>query len=42
MRTMFYYNEQTGELEFISAGQIDPEGNVNLYLPCIEIDTTCC
>lgn len=27
---LFYYNEQTGELEFISAGQIDPEGNVEL------------
>ena len=25
-----YYNEQTGELEFISAGQIDPDGNVEL------------
>ena len=25
---LFYYNEQTGELEFISAGQIDPDGNV--------------
>ena len=27
---LFYYNEQTGELEFISAGQIDPDGNVEL------------
>ena len=27
---LFYYNEQTGELEFISAGQIDPDGNVGL------------
>ena len=27
---LFYYNEQTGELEFISAGQIDAEGNVEL------------
>ena len=27
---LFYYNEKTGELEFISAGQIDPDGNVEL------------
>ena len=27
---LFYYNEQTGELEFISAEQIDPDGNVEL------------
>ena len=27
---LFYYNEQTGELEFINAGQIDPDGNVEL------------
>ena len=27
---LFYYNEQTGELEFICAGQIDSEGNVEL------------
>ena len=27
---LFYYNEQTGELAFISAGQIDPDGNVEL------------
>ena len=27
---LFYYNEQTGELEFISARQIDPDGNVEL------------
>ena len=27
---LFYYNEQTGELEFIRAGQIDPDGNVEL------------
>ena len=27
---LFYYNEQTEELEFISAGQIDPDGNVEL------------
>lgn len=27
---LFYYNEQAGELEFISAGQIDPDGNVEL------------
>ena len=27
---LFYYNEQTGELEFISAGQIDPDGNAEL------------
>ena len=27
---LFYYNEQTGELEFVSAGQIDPDGNVEL------------
>ena len=27
---LFYYNEQTGELEFICAGQIDPDGNVAL------------
>ena len=27
---LFYYNEQTGELEFISAGLIDPDGNVEL------------
>ncbi len=27
---LFYYNEQTGELEFISAGQIDADGNVEL------------
>lgn len=27
---LFYYNKQTGELEFISAGQIDPDGNVEL------------
>lgn len=27
---LFYYNEQTGELKFISAGQIDPDGNVEL------------
>ena len=27
---LFYYNEQTGELEFISAGQIDPDGKVEL------------
>ena len=27
---LFYYNEQTGELEFISAGQIDADGNAEL------------
>ena len=27
---LFYYNEQTGELEFICAGQIDADGNVEL------------
>ena len=27
---LFYYNEQTGDLEFISAGQIDSDGNVEL------------
>ena len=27
---LFYYNEQTGKLEFISAGQIDSGGNVEL------------
>ena len=27
---MFYYNEQTGKLEFVSAGQIDSDGNVEL------------
>ena len=27
---LFYYNEQTEELEFICAGQIDPDGNVEL------------
>ena len=27
---LFYYNEQTGELEFICAGQIDSDGNVAL------------
>ena len=27
---LFYYNEQTGELEFISAGQIDSDGNAEL------------
>ena len=27
---LFYYNEQTGELEFISAGRIDADGNVEL------------
>ena len=27
---LFYYNEQTGELEFICAGQIDADGNVAL------------
>ena len=27
---LFYYNEQTGELEFVSAGQIDADGNVEL------------
>ena len=27
---LFYYNEQTGELEFISAGQINADGNVEL------------
>ena len=27
---LFYYNEQTGELEFICAGQIDVDGNVEL------------
>ena len=27
---LFYYDEQTGELEFISAGQIDSDGNVEL------------
>ena len=27
---LFYYNEQTGELEFICAGQIDSDGNVEL------------
>ena len=27
---LFYYNEQSGELEFISAGQIDSDGNVEL------------
>ena len=29
-KRQFYFNEQTGELEFISAGQIDPDGNVEL------------
>ena len=27
---LFYYNAQTGELEFVSAGQIDAEGNADL------------
>ena len=27
---LFYYNEQTGELEFVSAGQIDRDGNAEL------------
>ena len=27
---LFYYNEQTGELEFVSAGQIDADGNTEL------------
>ena len=27
---LFYYNEQTGELEFINAGKIDSDGNVEL------------
>ena len=27
---LFYYNEQIGELEFVSAGQIDVDGNVEL------------
>ena len=27
---LFYYNEQTGELEFVSAGQIDADGEVEL------------
>ena len=27
---LFYYNEQTGELEFVSAGQIDADGKVEL------------
>ena len=27
---LFYYNEQTGELEFVSAGLIDADGNVEL------------
>lgn len=27
---LFYYNEQTGELEFICAGQIDADGNAEL------------
>ena len=27
---LFYYNEQTGELEFVSAGQIDADGNAEL------------
>lgn len=27
---LFYYNEQSGELEFVSAGQIDADGNVEL------------
>ena len=27
---LFYYNEQTGKLEFVSAGQIDADGNVEL------------
>ena len=27
---LFCYNEQTGELEFVSAGQIDADGNVEL------------
>lgn len=27
---LFYYNEQTGKLEFVSAGQIDSAGNVEL------------
>ncbi len=27
---LFYYNEQTSELEFISAGQIDSDGNAEL------------
>ena len=27
---LFYYNEQTGELEFVSAGQIDEDGNAEL------------
>ena len=27
---LFYYNEQTGKLEFVSAGQIDSDGNVDL------------
>ena len=27
---LFYYNEQTGELEFVSAGQIDSDGNAEL------------
>ena len=27
---LFYYNEQTGKLEFVSVGQIDADGNVKL------------
>ena len=27
---LFYYNEQTGELEFVSAGQIDADGDAEL------------
>ena len=27
---LFYYNEQTGKLEFVSAGQIDADGNAEL------------
>ena len=27
---LFYYNEQTGKLEFVGAGQIDSDGNVEL------------
>lgn len=27
---LFYYNEKTGKLEFVSAGQIDSDGNVEL------------
>ena len=27
---LFYYNGQSGELEFVCAGEIDAEGNVDL------------